>query len=166
MASNPAVHIFDFDGVLAVPYTQPELLFPGAERLLKQLKEKENIVLVASFNPRAYTVTKHLFDEGVIDDIRAGCNDQRWWLQDDGVYRDAEHRRLPLSKVAMIRDMIRLLATAHRRVHFYDDDEENILAVRTALPHVTCHHVTDWSRGLLKEYETVFGFSLEGTTPF
>lgn len=157
MSARDVVHVFDFDGVLAAPYTHPELLFPGVEKLLQKLYDTDNVVLVASFNPRAYHVMRDLYEAGVVSNIRAGSNDQQWWLQGDGVYRDKQHRQLPLSKSVMIQDMTRQLVHTQRPTFFYDDDEENIENVRDTLPHVRCHHVKDWSRGLQDDYETLFG---------
>jgi hypothetical protein len=145
-------HCFDFDGVLAHPYTSPELLFPGAERLLRQLKARGDTIVVASFNPRAYHVLQDLHDEGVIHDMRCGSNDSRWWADGTGPYQDAVHRR-DLSKAAMIRAMVPADAAT---VRFYDDDRANIDDVASHMPHVGCYWVSDWSKGITPVMNTWF----------
>lgn len=150
-----SIYVFDFDGVLACPYTDPELLFPGAERLLRDLNQDGHMILIASFNPRAYTVLRGLYEEGVIADIRAGNNTLRWWRVDDGTYSDAKYRRTVLSKAAMIGDMIDKTDT--RVTHFFDDDPDNIRDVRKEMLHVECYHVPNWGKGLVPHYDEWFG---------
>lgn len=155
------IHVFDFDGVLAWPYTHPELLVPGAERLLRALSEREgHRVMVASFNPRAYFALRSLYeDEAVILEMRAGSNHSEWWRpeQGNGIYIDEVHR-VNLSKADMIVRMldVRHLSSGSNEVHFYDDDEENIREVQRRLPRVVCHHVLDSAKGLLPHYSEWF----------
>lgn len=155
------VHVFDFDGVLARPYTTPELLFPGTERLLRKLsQEAGHCVMVASFNPRAYEIMRPLMEEGIVAHVRAGCNDQQWWLAEHGgVYSDERHRR-NLSKAAMIRHLLDAVSNGASDVRFYDDDPDNIAHVEAALPEVRCFHVADWTRGLVPYYEKWFNFRI------
>lgn len=120
------VAAFDFDGVLAIPYSHPERLFPGAEPLLRSLHAQGVIVLVASFNPRAYVALRHLLDEGVIRGIRAGSLVE-WWKEGDGTYSDARHRK-NMNKALHLSDMLarELDGVDVSSVTFYDDDRDNI----------------------------------------
>jgi hypothetical protein len=149
-------HCFDFDGVLAHPYTMPELLFPGVAPLLRRLKERGDRIVVASFNPRSYHALRELHeDEHLLDDMRCGSNDCTWWA-DNGVYSDALHRH-QLSKAAMIRAMgAPVSASDPDVVRFYDDDPDNIKDVREQLPQVACYWVDDWSKGVVPFLDSWF----------
>ena len=72
--TNTKLIVFDFDGVLAIPYTSPEKHYKHIPYLIKLLSKKY-ILAIASFNPRAITVIKEwgIFDYFKI--IRAGSND-------------------------------------------------------------------------------------------
>ena len=127
-----SIVVFDFDGVLAVPYTDPEQLFPGVAELLVDLKQRGDIVLVSSFNPRAYHVLRTFLEQGIIAGLRAGSR-QKWWEQGDGTYSDALHR-YDMDKGLHIADMLAELATpvdaTKETILFFDDDEQNIMEVK------------------------------------
>lgn len=124
--------VFDFDGVLAVPYTDPEQLFPGVVELLVDLKQQGHTVLVTSFNPRAYHVLRVFLEQGIIAGLRAGSR-QKWWAQGDGTYSDALHRH-DMDKGLHIADMLAELAApvdaTKETIIFFDDDEHNIREVK------------------------------------
>lgn len=138
------VFAFDFDGVLAIPYSEPEVLFAGTEQLLRQLARDGHSVIVTSFNPRAYHVLRPLLDNGVISAIRAGsCI--KWWLPaaGDGQYVDALHRR-DMQKSLHIKSMLanELAGVAVKRILFVDDDMRNVAEVAGAAfatSVTTCH---------------------------
>ncbi len=152
--SSSHVFAFDFDGVLAIPYSQPEVLFAGTERLLRDLAAAGHPVIVTSFNPRAYHVLRPLLEEGVIRAIRAGsCI--KWWLPAAGGgagYVDALHRR-DMQKSLHLRSMLadELAGVEVKHVLFVDDDLGNIAEVAVALftgaaPALTTCHVP-WYMG-------------------
>jgi hypothetical protein len=141
MAQHPVDHppilkkntlfVFDFDGVLAIPYTNPEELFPGVHALLEELRTEGHRIAVCSFNPRAYISLEHLLIAGPIDAIRAGSK-HKWWEQGDGNYSDALHRQ-EMNKGLHIWEMIEseeLEEFANgapiERLFFIDDDPKNI----------------------------------------
>ncbi len=124
------VFFFDFDGVLAIPYSQPEVLFAGTEALLRDMRANGHVLLVTSFNPRAYFVLKHLLDNGTLLAIRAGSC-ERWWAMGNGLYSDATHRlkmEKSLHLQSMLEDEVREagIDPATRRLFFVDDDLKNI----------------------------------------
>jgi hypothetical protein len=119
----------DFDGVLAIPYSQPEVLFPGTEELLRRLAASGMTIAVTSFNPRAYHVLKPLLDDGTICDIRAGSR-VKWWEEGSGTYSDTVHRK-QMNKAFHVHDM--LADALPRRVVFVDDDPENAKDVNDAI---------------------------------
>jgi hypothetical protein len=119
---------FDFDGVLAIPYSQPEVLFAGTEALLRDLWAMGHTLIVCSFNPRAYAVLKPLMEEGIISAIRAGSC-VRWWEDEEegGLYKDATHRHhmeKRLQIASMLGDELCDLTVEH--LVFIDDDMRNI----------------------------------------
>lgn len=124
------VAAFDFDGVLAIPYSNPEHLYPDAEKILRELHAAGVTVVVASFNPRSYWVLKRLLDEGVIAAIRAGSLTE-WWKEGDGVYHDTLHRT-DMDKSLHLRDMLAKELQGRGPVDsitFFDDDMANITDV-------------------------------------
>ena len=121
------VFAFDFDGVLAIPYTQPEVLFPGVVPLLRDIAGiPDNRVVVTSFNPRAYHVLKPLLDAGIIHDIRAGSL-TKWWAEGDGSYSDARHR-VDMDKALHVQAMLRDVREV-AMLYFVDDDAKNVADV-------------------------------------
>ncbi len=60
------VNIFDFDGVLGVPWTHPEQPFPKVKEGLQKLHDAGKKLLLASYNPNVQVVmnrwgVRHLF---------------------------------------------------------------------------------------------------------
>lgn len=149
------LYIFDFDGVLVKPYTDPEEIFPGVTAYLRKRKAEGHIITVCSFNPRSYTVLKPLLEDGTITAIRAGSK-ALWW--EEGPYSDEKHR-VHMQKGLFIEDMLaKELAEVgpFNRIFFIDDDEQNIDAVfnhastfgnKWGAP-LTCLLVQDSFRGL------------------
>ena len=151
--SSGLVIAFDFDGVLAIPYSQPEVLFAGTEALLRELWAMGHTLVVTSFNPRAYVVLRPLVEEGVISAIRAGsCT--RWWEEEEGggVYNDATHRhnmekRLHLA--SMFAEELCDMEATH--LLFIDDDMRNIDNVTAGAADLPCPVTTQhvpWYAGV------------------
>lgn len=141
------VFAFDFDGVLAIPYSAPEVLFAGTEKLLRQLKADGHVIVVTSFNPRAYHVLRPLLEEGVITAIRAGSC-VKWWVE-GGTYQDDVHR-VDMFKSLHLLDMMsnELAGIPIEHVFFVDDDPKNVDEVTSKVYHcpVSGHHVP-WYAG-------------------
>jgi hypothetical protein len=142
--------VFDFDGVLAIPYSQPEVLFAGTEALLRSLHAQGHVLAVASFNPRAYHVLRPLIDEGVISAVRAGSC-VKWWAEGDGTYSDDVHRK-NMRKSAHIQSMLdnEWRYKSLQSLVFIDDDLANIDEVDRAVigPNqfpVLTHHVPSYA---------------------
>lgn len=145
----PDVYVFDFDGVLAIPYTSPEQLYPRTEAVLRKLSAWGHHVLVSSFNPRAYTVLQPLLRDGVIHQVRAGSAIE-WW-HDGGMYLDEIHRREMFKSLHIGTMLRRLTSGSWGRMHFFDDDPHNVVEVQTGLP--DCRAVLiDASRGIQFEH--------------
>ena len=115
--------VFDFDGVLAIPYTNPEKHYEHIPYLIKLLASKY-ILAVASFNPRAINVLKEWGISDYFVTVRAGCNDH-WEVYDDSL-------RKGLSKpqqIKNIRDELisrNMITDVNTEIYFYDDDQKNI----------------------------------------
>jgi phosphoglycolate phosphatase-like HAD superfamily hydrolase len=117
-----SVLIFDFDGVLAQPWTHPELPYKDVKDVLDRVSEK-HFICVASFNPRAALAVAdwNLFQP--FDAVRCGAN--HIW---DTRYR--EEWRKEMSKEGQIKEILKELGLkeAHT-VQFFDDDQKNVDAV-------------------------------------
>lgn len=129
----------DFDGVLAIPYSAPEVLFPGTVPLLRHLAGRGCTIIVTSKNPRAYPVLKDLVEEGTIAAIRAGSRIKWWETHPEGRYEDWLHHHdltadeapaysPTLNKALHLRDMLadELAGLRPGRLLFVDDDQANI----------------------------------------
>jgi hypothetical protein len=154
MTTTTTLLCFDFDGVLAIPNSDPECLFPEVATILRELARSDYKVVVLSKNPRAWHVMKPLWDEGVITAIRAGSV-QRWWEEGDGVYSDALHRQVPLNKKDFIASILSEHAVGRCILHVFDDDQSNLDDVAPLREHVaveTLHlHFIEWYVGLGRE---------------
>ncbi len=61
-------HVYlDFDGVLSIPWSQPEAPFSDVPQLLEELHESHVVLHLTSFNPRAYLAIKSWGCEGFTD---------------------------------------------------------------------------------------------------
>ena len=137
----PKVIFLDFDGVLAIKWTIPELYFPQIPEVLSQLHTKGYILCVISYNPLAKEAIRRWDLDKFVTAIRAGCN-QKW----DGNYSDAIHR-CDLSKAEQIRDILTTelkdLPITHEDCIFLDDDVANLTLVQQHLPEVKTIHVDE-----------------------
>jgi HAD superfamily phosphatase (TIGR01681 family) len=126
------VLVFDFDGVLAITWTNPELHFPQIPALLKALSKK-HILCVASYNPRAKIAIEAWDLHHHFTCIRAGAN-HHW----EGEYDENVRADLCKSKqiVSMV-DELKGLGHDIDDIMFFDDDTININVVNEKLPHVT-----------------------------
>lgn len=125
------VLVFDFDGVLAITWTQPELHFPQIPSLVKKLSET-HILCVASYNPRAIKAIEAWDLHHYFTCIRAGSN-ETW----DGEYK--EEFRIGMSKAKQIMSMMcDLNQMGHQieEISFFDDDHKNITLVNDNLSYV------------------------------
>ena len=125
------VLVFDFDGVLAISWTQPELHFPQIPALVKKLSEKY-ILCVASYNPRAIKAIESWDLHHYFKCMRAGAN--HVWEDE---YK--EEFRKDLSKAKQIESMmeeLREMGYDINELTFFDDDPKNLAVVNENLPHV------------------------------
>lgn len=128
----PKVLFLDFDGVLAIKWTIPELHFPQIPSVLSDLREKGHLLCVVSYNPQAERAIREWNLYHYFEGVRAGCN-QKWF----GVYKDCVHRP-GLSKAEQILDLIRFELHSYDiyldDCIFCDDDVDNINLVTQKLP--------------------------------
>lgn len=116
------VLVFDFDGVLAKPWTHPETHYEQVPAILKILSQKY-YVCVASFNPRAALAIASWESQKTIDAVRCGANHE-WAHKYDEVWREG------MSKLEMITSILKQLnLRADHPVEFYDDDSKNVDSV-------------------------------------
>jgi hydroxymethylpyrimidine pyrophosphatase-like HAD family hydrolase len=133
----------DFDGVLAVPWTDPVELYPQVPDILKRLKDKGHILCVTSFNPTAHAELTRHGQHHHFHAFRCGSNAP--WVEH---YTNDLGENL--SKHHQIRSML-----AHELVHlepdesichFFDDVHDNLHCVSTQTLVATWY--VDSSRGL------------------
>ena len=128
------IFAFDFDGVLAIPYTNPEQLFPEIDTILRTISQKGHLNIISSFNPRSYFIMKPYLDQGIITAIRAGSR-IKWWESDgQGTYDDYKHRK-DMHKGLHLHDMLsdeldELHISEETQIYFFDDDLGNLADVR------------------------------------
>ena len=118
------LYIFDFDGVLAIPYTNPESYYKHIPTIIPNLS-KDNYLAVASFNLRAKIAVEEWGLLHYFKAIRYGSNSV--W---DNEYND--NYRKDMSKSKQIQNMLEneLKDIVFDEIIFYDDDIKNILDVR------------------------------------
>jgi predicted phosphatase len=121
----------DFDGVLAIPYTNPVELYPNIPDLLRQLSHSYTLCL-ASFNPTALDELKRFDLLSLFVAVRAGRHELH--------HMSSIHE--PLCKVAQIRSMYNEMGvefqTLDTRVWFVDDTISHIENVRKNLTGIQC----------------------------
>lgn len=127
--------IFDFDGVLAIPWTYPEEHYPQIPQIIKD--NSEHLLCVASFNPRAYTAIKAWNLDHHFTAMRCGSNNI--WNHDN-VDEYKEEYSYNMSKVQQIIDIIdnevSKSGKSYDKIIFYDDNLDNINEVKRKLPHI------------------------------
>lgn len=125
------------DGVLIVPYTNPEVFYKTTMDMLEYVSKLPNtLVVVTSFNPLSYHIFKPFLDNGTIKAIRAGSL-IKWW-DTEQPYSDEIHRTTTTKghKGLHISDMLdqelkEIIKLPNRctRLIFADDDPKNIIDV-------------------------------------
>lgn len=124
--------VFDFDGVLAIPYTMPEQCYSGIPNIIKALSE-QYILAVASYNPRAYMAIKSWNLEQYFISIRCGANHS--WHKDNIEYN--ENYRIDMEKSNQILDIKNEIKHLNiSGIIFFDDDQNNLNLVNIKLPSV------------------------------
>lgn len=117
------VIVFDFDGVLAKPWTHPEKPYDCIPDIMRLMSETGYILCVASYNPRAKLAIeswKPNINENTFKAIRCGANH---------IWSDLylEEWRKEMSKSKMIASMLQELGLAEDYpVIMFDDDQMNI----------------------------------------
>ena len=126
---------FDFDGVIAVPWTNPETPFPQVRALLNYLVKNNIKLAVTSFNPNAHTALAANDLLKYFDAVRAGCN--HWWdySAKSTVYQNNLHRK-QLCKSRQIADIVlnewKSANFEPKQVLLIDDDKNNIMRAQIA----------------------------------
>lgn len=143
------VAVFDFDGVLAIPWSQPAQHYKIIPSLLKEMYDSgKYIICCASYNPSALKSIERWGLLKYFTCVRCGANFS--W---HGPYE--EHYRIEMQKSSQITDMIKNeikeLNHDFEKVYFYDDDKDNINLVNRDLPTVNTVLI-DPVTGLLKEH--------------
>ena len=130
--------VFDFDGVLAIPWTDPERPYDGIPAAIEKIHASGDYVLaVASYNPRAHAAIARWGLHKYFACIRCGAN--HGWHTDGTPYR--EDYRVGMGKHLQITSMIETeiaeFGVGVDRTYFFDDDPDNIALVNEHLPAVT-----------------------------
>jgi predicted phosphatase len=129
--------VLDFDGVLAIPWTNPVQLYPQIPVLLKQLQETHTLVL-ASFNPTAIRELRRFDVLQYFSATRAGVHDNveiTEFLTNLGELCKAK-------QIASMQEQ-HLADKKDEDYHFFDDDPYNLEQVTKLLPHVKCHYIDE-----------------------
>lgn len=135
MANNNNIQqftiVFDFDGVLAIPWTNPEKPFAQVPGLIKSLFDKGHRLSVASYNPRARLAIESWGIDGYFASIRSGADHD--WEAEGGEYKEEFRTRDRMSKHGQIKNM----HGDSKHVIFLDDSLENINEIKAKNdPHI------------------------------
>ena len=141
------VLVFDFDGVLAIPYTHPEECYSDVVELMTMLKE-EYILCVASYNPRAEVAIESWGIRDLFSVVLCGAN--YVWKGKEYDDKDRVEMRKDRQIVSIIKKELDELQIRYDQVAFFDDDQENIDLVTKELPSVTCTFI-DNKKGIQLE---------------
>lgn len=131
------VLILDFDGVLAIPYTNPTQLYPQVPALLKELSQTHTLVL-ASFNPTAIAELRRFDVLQYFSATRAGVHDNveiSEFISDLGELCKAK-------QIASMQEQ-QLADKKDEDYHFFDDCVYNLQQVTELLPQVKCHYIDE-----------------------
>jgi hypothetical protein len=129
--------ILDFDGVLAIPHTNPVELYPQVPTLLEQLAAKYTLAL-ASFNPTAIAELRRFQLLHHFQGMRAGSHHNIEFIE--------YVRNLgPLCKAEQIQSLHNDQIDHCNFLFFFDDDQGNIARVQSKLPHVQCIYIEEKS---------------------
>ncbi len=123
MDEKKKLFIFDFDGVLSIPYSEPEQHYPDVPSILKECSKHAHIA-IASYNPVALQVLHNWGLSHLIITGRAGYN-HKWINYDNSMRRH-------MTKHEMIHNIRYedLLYHDHDTIVFFDDDITNIEQVK------------------------------------
>ncbi len=123
--------VFDFDGVICVPWSRPHTYFENAVSIIKALHSQGHTLVIASFNPSAEKILKEWGLHSYFSAFRLGAN-HRW----NGLYDEIE--RETMNKGKQIHNMLEneLYKRRFNYIHFFDDDPENLLDVHDHIKNV------------------------------
>lgn len=142
------VHVYlDFDGVLAIPWSCPEIPFSKVPYLLKQLHKSKVVIHLTSFNPKAYLAIKRWGCDKYFTGIRAGSNES--WNHNSLLYYtdDLRENLLKSTQISSIRNSHKC---SEIQEFFFDDDEKNIKDVCYVHPEIVSSHIKSYC-GLTEE---------------
>lgn len=123
--------VFDFDGVLAIPWSDPEKPFTQIPSLVRLLHARGYKLSVASYNPRARTAVESWGLGEYFASIRSGADHD--WEAEGGEYMEEFRTRDRMSKHGQIKNM----HGDSKHVIFLDDSLENINEIKAKNdPHI------------------------------
>lgn len=133
-----SVLFLDFDGVIAIPWTNPVQLYGHTAEMIKTLAAEYTLCLV-SFNPTAPAELDRFGLTKYFKAIRAGLP----------VVKTEKGAQERIHKQIQIRDILdhELSDMKIQEMSFYDDFDHNIKWVSKSIPEVKCVFV-DNARGL------------------
>ena len=126
--------VLDFDGVVAIPWTNPEQHYPQIPDILERLVAAGYVLAIASYNPRAFEAVKRWGLGQYFTAVRCGAN-HAWHMtgetykEDDGLEM-RKHRQI----LSMIETDMAHLNVSVEQTAFFDDDINNISLVQRELP--------------------------------
>ena len=136
LVRRPLLWVFDFDGVLAIPFTHPEKLFEGVPDAMLEIKRNSpnHRCVVASFNPRAELSVSCSLVGPCFAAFRSRTHDQISMSDDER-----------LCKSKQISSMIKTELAHHKfqdqDIVFFDDDMENLQEVQRMFPSARCKFI-------------------------
>lgn len=135
--------ILDFDGVVAIPWTNPEEHYPQIPEAVRMLHAAGYVLCIASYNPRAFEAVKRWGLDKYFAAVRCGANHA--WHTSGEKYKEDD--RLDMRKHRQILNMLETDMTEKNvnvgKIVFFDDDVDNISLVQRELPHVESIHVDE-----------------------
>lgn len=149
------VYVFDFDGVLAIPYSVPEKHYDQVPSLIKQLYDQGNILCMASFNPDSIESIERWGLMKYFTAVRGGCNFK--WSGIKSEYKDEIHRNQLLKStqiISMMNEELSSLVPRVEHLRFFDDDKLNILQFEKAFSSDKRFKsvLVDFKQGLLEKH--------------
>ncbi len=125
--SSKSLLAFDFDGVLAKPYTHPEKHYEQVPELIKSLSEKYHLCVV-SFNPRAKLAIEAWGLSKYFAGIRAGSNEE-WTGYCPEFYRNNMTKATQICNITKYN-----VSGGVGKIVLFDDDPANIADFRKFFP--------------------------------
>ena len=138
MSINRDIYIFDFDGVLCIPYTKDP--YENVIDILLDLYEEGHYLFVASFNPEAKEILDNWNISYIFHDIRHGSND-KW----DNNLPYLPQYKIDLAKSKQIMNMIQHIKDDDIRIYYYDDEHYKLEEVKRNFKHkyIECIHIVN-----------------------